>query len=62
MSKMGQDFFAMQEAAQSMTKAQFIDEYGLQNADLYDQINGPTPEPDIDIDEIIKDINDQIPF
>ena len=62
MSKMGQDFFDMQEAAQVMTKEQFINEYGKQNADLYDQINRPATEPDIDIDEIVQEINDQIPF
>jgi hypothetical protein len=61
MSKMGQDFFDMQEAAQTMTKADFVNEYGKQNADVYDQINAPS-EPDIDIEEIVKDINDQIPF
>lgn len=64
MSKMGQDFLEMQEAAQSMTKVGFVDLYGQQNADVYDQINKDNPEPDsdIDIEEIVKGINDQIPF
>jgi hypothetical protein len=61
---MGQDFLEMQEAAQSMTKVDFVDLYGQQNADVYDQINKDNPEPDsdIDIEEIVKGINDQIPF
>ena len=64
MSKTGQDFFDMQEAAMSMTKADFVSEYGLQNGDLYDQINKDNvePDPEIDIEEIVKEINDQIPF
>jgi len=64
MSKTGQDFFDMQEAAMNMTKADFVSEYGLQNGDLYDQINKDNvePDPEIDIEEIVKDINDQIPF
>ncbi len=63
MSKMGQDFFDMQEAAQTMTKADFVAEYGKQNADVYDQINtSAEPDPEIDIEEIVKNINEQIPF
>jgi hypothetical protein len=61
---MGQDFLDMQEAAVSMTKAEFVSEYGKQNADVYEQINRDNlePDPEIDIEEIVKDINDQIPF
>ena len=38
MSKMGQDFFDMQEDAINMTKEEFVKKYGAVNADLYDQI------------------------
>lgn len=49
MSKMGNDFFDMQEDAISMSKEAFIKKYGQINADLYDQIwenNEPDPEPE----------------
>ena len=47
MSKMGNDFFDMQEDAMTMTKEDFIKKYGTVNADLYEQINNnnePDPE------------------
>lgn len=47
MSKMGQDFFDMQEDAIKLTKEEFVKKYGANNSDLYDQIweqNEPDPE------------------
>jgi hypothetical protein len=47
MSRMGQDFFDMQEDAISMTKEDFIKKYGANNADLYEQIlNDQEPDPE----------------
>ena len=45
MSKMGNDFFDMQEDAINMSKEAFIKKYGAVNADLYEQINSDN-EPD----------------
>jgi|TARA_R110000772_G_scaffold243521_1_gene356429 hypothetical protein len=48
MSKMGQDFFDMQEDAVHLTKEAFLKKHGANNADLYDQIRelfqGPEQE------------------
>ena len=47
MSKMGNDFFDMQEDAINMTQEDFVKKYGQINADLYEQIvndNEPDPE------------------
>ena len=38
MSRMGQDFFDMQEDAISLTKEDFVKKYGANNADIYDKI------------------------
>jgi hypothetical protein len=47
MSKMGQDFFDMQEDAIKMTKEEFVKKYGAINADLYEQIwNDREPDPE----------------
>ena len=48
MSKMGQDFFDMQEDAINMTKEEFVKKYGAINADLYEQIwNDREPDPEL---------------
>ncbi|MEK9696358.1 MAG: hypothetical protein VW270_11365 [Candidatus Poseidoniales archaeon] len=47
MSKMGNDFFDMQEDAINMTKEDFVKKYGQINADLYEQIvNNNEPDPE----------------
>lgn len=47
MSKMGQDFFDMQEDAFSMSKEDFVKKYGANNADLYEEIwNSREPDPE----------------
>lgn len=47
MSRMGQDFFDMQEDAIEMTKEEFVKKYGANNADLYEQIwNSQEPDPE----------------
>jgi hypothetical protein len=38
MSKMGQAFLEMQEDVANMTLEEFIEKYGAENADLYDQL------------------------
>jgi hypothetical protein len=38
MSKMGQAIFQMQEDAYEMTREEFIEKYGENNADIYDQL------------------------
>ena len=47
MSKMGQDFFDMQEDAINMSKEDFVKKYGANNADLYEEIwNNQDPDPE----------------
>lgn len=47
MSKMGQAIFEMQEDAYEMSREQFIEKYGKQNADVYDELyNGVNDEPE----------------
>lgn len=68
MSKMGQFVFQMQEDAMVMSKDAFIDEYGSQYVDIYDQVyNEFVGEPagfeqQQALEEMQQQINDQIPF
>lgn len=39
MSKMGQHVFEMQEDAYEMTREEFIEKYGKQCADVYDDLH-----------------------
>ena len=45
MSRMGNDFFDMQEDAMNMSKEEFVKKYGQINADLWEQIWN-SQEPD----------------
>lgn len=48
MSRMGNDFFDMQEDAMTMSKEDFVKKYGAINADLYEQIiNNNEPDPEL---------------
>lgn len=46
MSKMGQNFFEMQQDAEQMTLKEFVAKHGAANADLYRKLTDPDPEPD----------------
>ena len=39
MSKSGQLFYGMQEDAEFMTKEEFIDEYGISQLNIWDDVN-----------------------
>jgi len=46
MSKMGQNFFEMQQDAEHLTQKEFVAKHGAANADLYRKLTDPDPEPD----------------
>jgi hypothetical protein len=46
MSKIGNWFLDMQEAAAELTKEQFIKKYGEANAEVWDDVHHPKDEPD----------------
>lgn len=48
MSKMGQNFFEMQQDAEQMTLKEFVAKHGAANADLYGKLRDPDPEPETD--------------
>ena len=48
MSKMGQAIFEMQEDAYEMSREEFVEKYGKQNADVWDNIcNDLEPDPEV---------------
>ena len=67
MSKMGQFVFEMQEAAMYMNRSEFIGAFGEEFVDVYDEacdefVCEPAGFEQQQYEEMLQQINDEIPF